>query len=291
MKMLNIEISPTHTYAHAIYDTGTFYLFAIFYFIGHMSQLVTCYFLNKSMKVFSKEWLIEEESKKRLQKKNPKVKELVDKLHKDPSPVPSEVLNLAKKYVNSPFRYPILLDSNTLELIWHIERCKEQLRRVSMSIDFNSFNKKYYLVRNLDLLSDNLGGEISMETIIRVVYFDLEQSNKLRSRQDFSFTKKEMKYAKMPDLSKFTKNNIYIDNKQRSFSFQSNFLLIQNLELVPKKILMNNLEKNVAIAKQSKWNFKNNLLSDNFILKSLGITHVKKLVGSSVSNDVLKQNI
>jgi len=95
----------------------------------------------------------------------------------------------------------------------------------------------------------------------------------------------------MPSLSKFTKNNPYINNKQHNFSLQSNFLLIQNLELIPKKILMNNLGVDVAVAKQIKWNFKNNLLSDNFILKTLGVTHVKKLIGSPASNDMLKQNI
>jgi hypothetical protein len=74
-----------------------------------------------------------------------------------------------------------------------------------MSIDFNSFNKSHLIVRNLDLLTESLGGNISMETILRVVYFDLEQSNKRRPRQDFSFTQKEKKYARMPSLSKFKK--------------------------------------------------------------------------------------
>lgn len=55
MRLLNIEISPTRTYAHTIYDAGTLYLFAIFYFIGHFAQCVTCFFLNKSMDVFTKE--------------------------------------------------------------------------------------------------------------------------------------------------------------------------------------------------------------------------------------------
>jgi len=184
MRVLNIEISPTYTYAHVIYDISTLYLFAIFYFIGHTSQLITCYFLNKSMKVFSKEWLIEEE-KNKMQKQNSKMQDLISEMYKNPSPVLTEVVNLTQKNKNSLFYNSMLLDKNTLELIWHIERCKEQLRRVSMNIDFNSFNKKYLLVRNLDLLSDSLGGNISMETIMRVVYFDLEQSNKVKPRQDF----------------------------------------------------------------------------------------------------------
>ena len=137
-----------------------------------------------------------------------------------------------------------------------------------MYIDFNSFNKSHRIVRNLDLLAESLGGELSMETIMRVVYFDLEQSNKPRPLQDFSFAKKEMKYAEMPSLSKFTKNNPYLNTKRPNYSLTSSFLLIQNLELIPQKVLMNNIKTNINIAKQTKWNFKNNLLSDNFILIS-----------------------
>jgi hypothetical protein len=109
------------------------------------------------------------------------------------------------------------------------------------------------MIRNLDVLAENLGGELSMETIIRVVYFDLEQSNKPRPLQDFSFARKEMKYAEVPSLSKFTKNNPYIKNTQRSsHSFMINFSLLQNLELIPHKILMNGIKLNVNISKQIK---------------------------------------
>jgi hypothetical protein len=97
-----------------------------------------------------------------------------------------------------------------------------------------------------------LGGNISMEAIMRVVYFALEQSNKPRPRQDFSFTQKEMKYAQMPSLSKFTKNNPHLESKRRGYSLMTSFYLIQNLDLVPKKVLMDNINRNTLIAKQTK---------------------------------------
>jgi hypothetical protein len=121
-----------------------------------------------------------------------------------------------------------------------------------MFVDFNSFNKSHRIIRSIDLLAESLGGDISMETIMRVVYFDLEQSNKRRPIQDFSFTKKEMKYAEMPSLSKFTKNNPYLNTKRSSYSMLSNFSLIQSLDIIPQKILMNNLSTNVLTAKQTK---------------------------------------
>lgn len=54
---------------------------------------------------------------------------------------------------------------------------------------------------------------------------------------------------------------------------------------------MGNLEKNVLLAKQTKWNFKNNILSDSFILKILNITHTKKLIDSPITDDILRANI
>lgn len=121
-----------------------------------------------------------------------------------------------------------------------------------MHIDFNSYNKSHLLVRNLDVLDEMLGGNMSMETIMRVVYFDLEQSNKRKPRQDFSFAHKEMRYARMPSLAKFTKNNPYISSKQSSYSLVSSFHSVQNLDLVAKKVLMDNISRNTLIAKQTK---------------------------------------
>lgn len=131
-----------------------------------------------------------------------------------------------------------VLGKDSLELVWHIERCKEQLEKVNMYIDFNSYNKSHLLVRNLDILDEMLDGNMSMETIMRVVYYDLEQSNKRRCspRQDFSFTHKEReKYSSMPSLSKFTKNNPYLNTKRPGYSLLSSFALIQDLDIIPKK--------------------------------------------------------
>jgi hypothetical protein len=169
------------------------------------------------------------------------------------SPAVQEVTKIMRKYKKTPFYYPFILDKDEIELVWHIERCVEQLQKVNMHIDIPNFNKSHLIVRNLDLLTESLGGNISMETILRVVYFDLEQSNKPRPRQDFSFTEKEKKkYSKMPSLSKFTKNNPYLKSNRSSYSLLSDFSLIQNMELVPKKIFLDNLQKSTLIAKQTK---------------------------------------
>jgi hypothetical protein len=50
---------------------GSIYWFVPFYFVKYFSQVVTNYFLNTSMEVFSKEWLREERLKEQSANENP----------------------------------------------------------------------------------------------------------------------------------------------------------------------------------------------------------------------------
>jgi hypothetical protein len=131
MWLLNIEISPTRTFAHTIYDTGTLYLFAVFYLVGYFSQCVTCFFLNKSMDVFTKEWLQEQKLKEQELKlkesnfknsnssSNKKLEEIINDIYnaQEPTLLSREVSKIIKKNKELRLFHPILIDKNYLELL------------------------------------------------------------------------------------------------------------------------------------------------------------------------------
>lgn len=51
-------------------------------------------------------------------------------------------------------------------------------------------------------------------------------------------------------------------------------------------MLMDIIEKNINISKQSRWAWKSNILSDDFILKNRGVTTIKKLMGNSPRSSI-----
>jgi hypothetical protein len=93
------------------------------------------------------------------------------------------------------------------------------------------------------------------------------------------------------------KNNYGITTfEHKKDRYYTNYLFLQvrtvpltyatthNFNFMTNKILVNNLRKNLFLAKQSRWFWKSSILSDKLILKNLSITNLKKLYGSPYAN-------
>ena len=70
------------------------------------------------------------------------------------------------------------------------------------------------------------------------------------------------------------------------------FSQLSNLNLLPTRLITNNILQDLSISKQTKWLYKNNLLSDSLIPKSVGLTNLKRLFGAQKNQEsFLKQNL
>lgn len=163
------------------------------------------------------------------------------------------------------------------------------MSRVDTYIDFTSFNQSNFVIRHIDILTDMLGGVFPMESLGRIIYIDVMYSSKPQPRQDFSICKKQLKYAKIPSLKNFkihTKDN-YTFPAPQTHSLGCDFNSISNLNLLSQRVLMHNINTNLNMTKQSRWAWKNNMLSDDFIIRNLAVTNVKKLLGNSANTTSL----
>jgi hypothetical protein len=157
--------------------------------------------------------------------------------------------------VNLQFKTPFFLDKDKIFLFWQIQKCRLTVSRIETYIDFNSFNHSHILIRNLDLLTSLLGGKLPMDTAVRVVYMDVQQSVNFQPRQDFSITKKQDKYTELPSWYKlkFKPEDVDLNTNNDVSTCPTEFNYIQNFDYKPKKMLMDIIEKNINISKQSKW--------------------------------------
>lgn len=190
--------------------------------------------------------------------------------------------------VNLQFKTPCFLDKDKIFLFWQIQKCRLTVSRIETYIDFNSFNHSHTLIRNLDILVSLLGGKLPMDVAMRVVYMDVQQSVNFQPRQDFSITKNLDKYTELPSWYKlkFRPEGVDFDSSNSVNTCTTNYSYIQNFEYRPKKMLMDIIEKNINISKQSRWAWKSNILSDDFILKNRGVTTIKKLMGNSPRSSI-----
>jgi hypothetical protein len=181
-----------------------------------------------------------------------------------------------------------LLDNDKINLLWNIQRCKLTLNRLETFMNFNDFGRSSLLVRNVDLLHSLMGGKLPMDSAMRIVYMSVLEDTPPKPKQDFSITKRELKYMQTPSTFEFTNpiENVDLHTQRKTYNYSYSFWDIQNLDILPKKILMTNINSNINISKQNKWAWKHNILSDDFILKNTGVTNLKKLMGNSLRSDL-----
>jgi hypothetical protein len=121
------------------------------------------------------------------------------------------------------------------------------MSQADMSINFNDFNHNDEIIRNIDLLTNQLGGKLTIQTAMRAVYMSVMESSKSRkstiSNQDFSITRKEKKYSRVSSL---------LNTKRSLFSF-TDLSQVKELDLISKKVLISSLTKDLNLSKQLKW--------------------------------------
>ena len=202
-------------------------------------------------------------------------------------------------FTNYNFKINTNLANNDFILLVHAaEECKFYLGLASMSIDKSNLrinNRNYKFVKNLDLLEQITGEKINIRTMIRAIYLDVQDWGERTSkpRKDFSITKKYKKYIKVPRHfeSIFKEKNLF-DSRRQSNQVMYTFNQLSNLNLLPTRLITNNILQDLSISKQTKWLYKNNLLSDNLVLKSVGLTNLKKIFGTQKNQEsFLKQNL
>jgi hypothetical protein len=181
-----------------------------------------------------------------------------------------------------------IIDEDKLLYIWSCQKCVLCLQQVDQYIDFNSFDHSNKFIRNIDLLEAKIG-PLSPQTITRILYIETMNSVKPEPNQVFFLKDRTHKYSNFYSLRKFGFDpSIAYSTKTYPLDFNK----LKFLHFSIKKILVNNIERNIAITKQGKWAWRSSILSDNFILKNLSLTNTKKLIStSSFSNSSLKKQI
>ena len=151
-----------------------------------------------------------------------------------------------------------LIDPDIISLVHAAEECRYYIGLSEMSIDKSSLrinNRNYKLVKNLDLLEDMLGEKITIETMVRAIYLDVQEWGRRTSspKQDFSITKKYKKYIKIPaNLEKIVKKAVLLENNKTLKEPPYNFIKVSNLKLLPSRLLTGNIFSNILSAKQAK---------------------------------------
>ena len=197
------------------------------------------------------------------------------------------IWNLSKDLNVSLANKPILSKEKLLYL-WSCQKCTLWIQRVDAYIDFNSFDHSNKMIRHLDILQTEIG-TLNIRTLIRILYMEVLNSVIPEPRQEFYVTKREKKYASFLFLKKF---NIDPSLAYQTKTFTTNYNTLKKLDILPKKVLMDNIEKNISITKQNRWAWKSSILSDNFLTKNLSITNLKKTLGiNPISDSLTKHNI
>ncbi len=177
-----------------------------------------------------------------------------------------------------------LIDPDIISLVHAAEECRYYIGLADMSIDKGSLrinNRNYKLVKNLDLLEDMTGEKVTIETMVRAIYLDVQDWGRRTSspKQNFSITKKHKKYARVPaNLEKIISKRTLIENNKSVEQPFYSFVKISSLKLLPSRLLTNNMFSDILAAKQTKWLYKNNILSDNIVLSTNGLVNLKKLM-------------
>jgi len=191
-----------------------------------------------------------------------------------------------------------LIDPDIISLVHAAEECRYYIGLSEMYIDKSSLrinNRNYKLVKNLDILEDMLGEKITIETMVRAIYLDVQDWGRRTSspKQDFSITKKYKKYTRVPaNLEKIVNKAVLLKNNKSLEEPSYSFIKVSNLKLLPSRLLTGNIFSNILTAKQTKWLYKNNILSDVIVPSTNGLTNLKKLLGSQRTNEsMLKQNL
>ena len=197
------------------------------------------------------------------------------------------IWNLSKELNINLANNPILPKEKLLYL-WSCQKCTLWIQRVDAYIDFNSFDHSNKMIRHLDILQTEIG-ILNIRTLIRVLYMEALNSVKPEPTQNFYLGKSEKKYFNFLFLKKF--------NLDPSIAYQAkttvlNYNTLKKLNILPKKVLMDNIEKNISLTKQNRWAWKSSILSDNFLVKNLSMTNLRKTLGTNpVSNSTTKHNI
>jgi hypothetical protein len=145
------------------------------------------------------------------------------------------------------------IDNDWLLYFWHVQKVKLTMSQVDSTIDLSKFNKSHLLIRNLDFLSDQQGGYLSMDTAIRAIYMDVQQSTKPSTIQNFSLSRLNKKYSKLSFLDNhICKGLASVPNTVGSIDKTTNLNDMESLDLFPKKIIESLISKNLNIAKQNR---------------------------------------
>jgi len=151
-----------------------------------------------------------------------------------------------------------LIDPDIISLVHAAEECRYYIGLSEMYIDKSSLrinNRNYKLVKNLDILEDMLGEKITIETMVRAIYLDVQDWGRRTSspKQDFSITKKYKKYTRVPaNLEKIVKKAVLLKNNKSLEEPSYSFIKISNLKLLPSRLLTGNIFSNILTAKQAK---------------------------------------
>ena len=155
-------------------------------------------------------------------------------------------------------------------------------------------NRNYKLVKNLDLLEDMLGEKITIETMVRAIYLDVQDWGRrtLVLSKIFQLQKSTKNILKYLQILKKLLKAVLLENNKALGEPPYNFIKVSNLKLLPSRLLTGNIFSNILSAKQTKWLYKNNILSDTIVPSTNGLVNLKKLLGSQRTNEsMLKQNL
>jgi hypothetical protein len=100
----------------------------------------------------------------------------------------------------------------------------------------------------MDILKDKIG-PLSSRTLMRILYMEAMLAVKPEPMQTFYITKLQTKYSNFTFLKKFGFNP-KIAYQPRVIILDYNIL--KNLNLTPKKALVDIIEKNIDLTKQNK---------------------------------------
>jgi hypothetical protein len=122
------------------------------------------------------------------------------------------------------------------------------IQQLDCHIDLNSFDHSNKFIRNIDILVDQIG-PLSHRTIGRILYMEAMSSVKPEPMQTFYLSKLQAKYCNFHFLKKFG-----LDPK---IAYQPRTIIVDYktlkiLDLAPKKILIDIIEKNINLTKQNK---------------------------------------
>lgn len=105
------------------------------------------------------------------------------------------------------------------------------------------------MIRYLDILQNEIG-TLNIRTLIRVLYMEALNSVTPEPTQIFYLKNYEKKYSNFLFLKKFNLNpNIAYQPKTSVINYNA----LKQLDILPKKIIMDNVEKNILLTKQNRW--------------------------------------